>query len=482
MDEVAMDSSEMPPQDRGGPDNASMLAEGDVLLEEIEKARLDAVLLLNFVSERKEPSYQEGPGARNGCASWTTEELLAILRRTPAEIHARPKDWAVLLAAIDQLADIARPATVESIRFTRAYVDGGGDVRDEAPGKLSRARRVKWLKRMYIVLCALGLLAVFGAMLLLHHVFTGRLILQRLTELASAQTTIHLLTAQAFPEVNPQLPEVNPQPSEGNTERSPCDERSPALSAMQNGVCDRVTDLARKRQLTYLQLEVWNRTADRFFLIPNLVFRPSIDQIMRDEAVLLHRKPDSSRPGGDAMQDLQKLVKQLTSDWDRTELRTEAMLAGMSNYGIPTLLGFIGAVIFVFRRLATHLEEWTLDSRERILVWLRPMLGLIFGGLASLIFEPRSSDVGDLKLSLGLLAFVGGVFGPVHLRPARWGCHASHEGGCRQGRAVPDRSLATVREERARHALTVRMQRALGGIHRGDVRGSLNLFVAGASG
>jgi len=84
------------------------------------------------------------------------------------------------------------------------------------------------------------------------------------------------------------------------------------------------------------------------------------------------------------------------------------MLAGMSNYGIPTLLGFIGAVIFVFRRLATHLEEWTLDSRERILVWLRPMLGLIFGGLASLIFEPGSSDIGDLKLSLGLLAFVGG--------------------------------------------------------------------------
>lgn len=401
MDEVAMDGSEMPPQDRGGPDNASMLAEGDVLLEEIEKARLDAVLLLNFVSERKEPSYQEGPGARNGCASWTTEELLAILRRTPAEIHARPKDWAVLLAAVDQLADIARPATVESIRFTRAYVDGGGDVRDDAPGRLSRARRARWLKRMYIVLCALGLLAVFGAMLLLHHVFTGRLILQRLTELASAQTTIHLLTAQAFPE-------VNPQPPEGNTEKPSCGNKSPGRSAMQNGVCDRATDLARKRQLTYLQLEVWNRTADRFFLIPNLVFRPSIDQIMSDEAALLYRNLDPSPPGGDATQDLQKLVRQLTSDWDRTELRTEAMLAGMSNYGIPTLLGFIGAVIFVFRRLATHLEEWTLDSRERILVWLRPMLGLVFGGLASLIFEPGSSDVGDLKLSLGLLAFVGG--------------------------------------------------------------------------
>lgn len=64
--------------------------------------------------------------------------------------------------------------------------------------------------------------------------------------------------------------------------------------------------------------------------------------------------------------------------------------------------------MFVFRRLSTHLDEWTLEGRERILILLRPMLGLILGGLVSLIFEARGSDVGDFKFSLGFLAFVGG--------------------------------------------------------------------------
>jgi hypothetical protein len=382
-------------------DKQSHVSNENFLREHVFKAQHDAALLLNFLSERKQGSFAAGTPNLQGCIGWTLEDLLGSLAMKPEAILRDSKKWAILLTAVDHLSDLARPATVESILVTRQYVGGTSIERQGATSVATRRRYWTWGLRLEYLLCAiLGIAAVIFTMTLLHHVWYGQMILKKIDALNEERSALYTSYAQAF---------------QGGVNKAHSCNDPPGGSIMdpvQNGICASFSDLDKKSDLTYLQLEVWNKKSQNYAFM--LFYKDDpIENIAHDEALLKVEKEKPRRHFSDSnisesVVEIIFLSKDIIKDWGRTELRAEMMISGISNYVIPPALGLIGAIVFVFRRMSSHLDEWTLDSREPFLIILRPVLGLMLGGLTSLIFESQGFATQHFNISVGLLAFLGG--------------------------------------------------------------------------
>lgn len=414
--------------------------------EVVEQMQKDALLLLNFISERKEKSL-----IVSGQMGFEQEDLLRIIGSDAGQVMAKPEDWGRLLKAVDELAFRARPATVESIRFTGAYVGRRYPVDEAATDR--QERTVRQLRTFYWIIGLTGIAAVAVTMMLLNQVLAGQMILGRLEQLRAVQTSLYPQFAQAAADL-PEGADVCPRDQEGRKR----------MTEIQQGLCGRQDDLNVKFEVTYLQLESWNITTDRIhhaLAIPNWI-RPPIGELLARKVHEETIRPAPPRPAQDADPNAPLLSSprpgrpaeaglaaattgagsgtgagerdgtgrdgagapteapteaptgaavrelELQGRWNRTELWTEIMLAGLATYWIPALLGFVGACVFVFRRLHAHLEAWTLEGRERLVLFPRVLLGLMLGALVSLVFEAVNDGATSFSFSLGFLAFLTG--------------------------------------------------------------------------
>ena len=73
-------------------------------------------------------------------------------------------------------------------------------------------------------------------------------------------------------------------------------------------------------------------------------------------------------------------------EWESTELRTLILLAALTGFVMPMLLGLLGACVYVFRELNQQIQTSTLVTRETIHGTLRVLLGATLGGLLGVLW------------------------------------------------------------------------------------------------
>src|SRR3954447_3112205 len=125
---------------------------------------------------------------------------LSFLRRSPRLSRSRsaarspslrnPVSLAQLYGSIAELTRLAAPANVNSIRLTRALIQGGSSLHDP----LSLAREAKWMRCWFVISASFALVAFLVTVLLLIHVDRGRRIIQQLqaVQLATGAATREL--------------------------------------------------------------------------------------------------------------------------------------------------------------------------------------------------------------------------------------------------------------------------------------------------
>lgn len=414
--------------------------------DQIEKVQHDALLLLEFLSGRKERAFFSDAGAATGI-----DALIKNIQEPAADLAKDSARFGALLQAVDKMASLASPATVDSIRFTREYIarsggGGGGGPPNQPPGAAgggggrgpTNGKEVGRLRLFYIVVGVAAALAVALTVMLLNQSLRGQMILEKLASLDEGRTAVYadyakqtsadgtLLSLDQFCQKTSEPPQQSvgapctggaatgtpggqtraPEPTPAAPAAPP-----PAISTDPAGarnaarlallsLCGVKSDLERKLDLTYLQLSDWNITTDRMyhpFPVPNWI-RPDAEDLIQQEA--------RRRFGNPERQEGERSL--LTAAWNSTELRAQTMLASMMLYWAPAQLGFIGAVVYLFRRLHSHLQDFTLDPRELILASTRVALGIMLGGLAPLLFQADANGATEYSLSLGLLAFLTG--------------------------------------------------------------------------
>src|SRR3954468_5698271 len=104
------------------------------------------------------------------------------------------------------------------------------------------------------------------------------------------------------------------------------------------------------------------------------------------------------------------LPKGLSSEeWDFSELRASAVMAGFTGFVLPMLLGFLGAFPYVYRDLDRCLRAATLVPGDGLHGSLRLLLGMILGGLLGILWTSGDPiHVEGVALSLTALAFFVG--------------------------------------------------------------------------
>ena len=417
-------------------------------VDDIRQMQSDALLLLKFISGRSDRTVapKDWKDLRSSGRARTGEEdpnnrhdgflveISQILSMTAEDVAKKPEYCGFLFGAIDYLACLAKPATIETIKLTRAYI--GADPLQPLPtGKLGSrvTQNAKVLRRSMLatgLVCGIFLLL---AVMLMSHVVSGQKTIQALKQEREEQARLvdqMNVLSQVSHNLGPRSPQPNPgrtashQPTDSGVEYSGSSER-PAPSQPEAGamsadcrvlvdaglgnlrvtpdLCFRYEDLNLRMGLTYLELAVWNGASDSFyklFPIPGWV-RPTIEL----------PPPDNSKSE----------QSKLTRDrWETTELRTEQMLLGLSAYGIPVLLGVLGATAYVFRDFTAKLDANTIEPRDAYKSILRLTLGMMLGGLIAIVFEDTGAGFHGMKLSLWALAFLVGYAVPIVFGALDW--------------------------------------------------------------
>ncbi|HEV7368145.1 hypothetical protein [Arenibaculum sp.] len=424
------------------------------LLQAVSAMQKDALLLLSFVSERKERAF-----GSDRAAPWTKDEFLESLRATPQELVRDTALWKALLEAVDGLASTVRPATVGSIRFTRMFVERGsykagyqkpGHDRDNADDRIRQG--VRNLLGAYWILGFVGVAMVLATVMILIHVLSGEAVLQRIEQLSVEQAALDPMLARAAADrvgargflcsgsagnvagaasedAEPRGRVAASMVSSQETGAADGDLRPNASSREETirALCERQWDMKRKMAITYLQLGEWNAATERMsnvLLVPWII-RPDVQRLLDDYIAeggggvfMVSSAATASTVGEPSatkvsttelrISDRSSVFADLQGAWKRTELRSRIKLDSLTSYVIPGLLGFIGACVFVFRNLHRHLEAWTLEPRELLLAATRVVLGAMLGGLVSLLFMAGGDADPGFEFSLGLLAFITG--------------------------------------------------------------------------
>jgi len=310
-------------------------------------------------------------------------ELSALLARAPAELAAHPADTARLFAAVDYLSCLIEPATGDTVALTYAFVDPSMAQVPEALHRLGPCGAA--LRRFFFWLRCAAVATLFVAMVLTIHVVWGQSVIGAVKELRGEQSTLWAQVAAA--DVAPGIA----QP--GATGWTPYCERQSAsggrLDARQAALCAGVDDLNLRMELAYAQLAVWNRITDAMLV--------AISPVRWLGLGLPAPYADTPEPG-----------RFVADQWISTEQRTAVMLTALTVYVVPAVVGLLGAFAYVFRRINSKVEEFSLEPRDRMQAILRIFLGVLLGGLVGLFFQPEGVELSGIRLSIAALAFLVG--------------------------------------------------------------------------
>jgi hypothetical protein len=378
-------------------DEQSLPEPGDATArEQVTRLQQDGLALLTFLAER--------PG--RALVETSARELdkvdPGLMIAEPAAIATDPARFSALVRSVDLLGRAAAPATATSIRLTRAYLFG------PQPGITPReAGRARWLRRCVLGIQAGLLLAGLAAIFLLLKADEGRRIVGQLalvrTDLERSYGALWKLDRQTDFELRRFQRGEDAPIDQGDAAA-----RRAALTALEmcwpidppNGaastteyrllpvkpqsqtLCSDLAQQQKREMLVYAGLAAWNCNMLR--LNPVHWFGGG-DPCARAPAVLL--------PGHAA-------------DWQRTELRTNEAVQGLSGYLLPLLLGGIGGGVYVLRRMDELLRSSTLTARDGMAAVGRIVLAAVFGGLLALVFGTDAPvKLGSFSLTIAAWAF-----------------------------------------------------------------------------
>ncbi len=308
-------------------------------------------------------------------------DVTTLLAKPPAEIAAQPADAARLFAAMDYLSGLVEPATAETIALTSAFVDPSLAQLPQAFHRLGPCGAL--LRRFFTWLRLAAVVTLFLTMVLTIHVVWGQSVIGAVKDLRQEQVGI-------WTQVTAAEASAGPVQTPGATGWVPyCERRSPTggrLDARQAGLCAAVDDLGLRMDLAYGQLAVWNRITDTLLIALSPVRWLGL----------------GIAPQWGADQPVR------ADQWASTEQRTAVMLTALTVYVVPVLVGLLGAFAYVFRRINTKVEEYSLEARDRMQAILRMFLGVLLGGLVGLFFQPEGVELSGIRLSIAALAFLVG--------------------------------------------------------------------------
>jgi hypothetical protein len=97
------------------------------------------------------------------------------------------------------------------------------------------------------------------------------------------------------------------------------------------------------------------------------------------------------------------------SEWESSELRASAVMAGFTGFVLPMMLGLLGAFTYVYRDLDRRVRNATLLPGDGMHGSLRMLLGTILAGLLGVLWtNGQSIKLEGVTLSLAALAFFVG--------------------------------------------------------------------------
>ncbi|TCZ54265.1 hypothetical protein [Roseicella aquatilis] len=381
-------------------------------LEQIAQLQQDGLVLLAHLAERPNRALNDRAPPEEGRA----DPRLLIL--PPGEIAADPDRFSALVTSVDLLGRAAAPATVTSIRLTRAYLFGGQS--GISPREERRAQR---LRRLMFAL-QIGLMLVgLAAMYLLLKVDEGRGLVGQLAQVrgdldrsygelgkldrkadfevwrytpggkerivAEATGTQPGIPALSAMEVCWPLVEPGP-PREGERPAEPEYRLVPAKPQAQ-GLCSELIQQQKRERLVFSRIGAWNCGMLR---LNPLTWGGNPLRWFGGEAPSACERPPAD------------LSPDFADDWRRTELRTREVVLGLTGYALPLLLGGIGGGIYVVRRMHEALRSATVSASDGMASVGRIILAATFGGLLAAVFGPdQPVKLGNVSLSIAAWAF-----------------------------------------------------------------------------
>lgn len=292
-----------------------------------------------------------------------------LLTREPAEIACDKTLLEQLYSSVRILTGLSAPATVSSIYLTSAFLlDEMNSI--ASPEARSAAQR---LRRWAVTTGVLGLLLFAVALMLLVHVDKGRREIQQLEHVRDE----YKLVVSAIEQTRD--PNLLEDCTKGLVGRE--------ISDAQHGtnhqpLCQRFREALEKMQIARTGLGAWNIVPYRLaYLLPIrwLGTRAALPQDLSEE------------------------------EWDSSELRASAVMAGFTGFVLPMLLGLLGAFTYVYRDLDRRVRTATLVPGDGLHGTLRMLLGMILGGLLGLLWTSgQPIHLEGVTLSLTALAFFVG--------------------------------------------------------------------------
>ncbi len=291
---------------------------------------------------------------------------LELLTKTPQEIARDDILLQQLYSSVEVLTRLAAPATVSSIYLTSAFL------RDETSSIASAeansaARR---LRGWAMTTAVLGLLFFFCAVLLLVHVDRGR---REIQQLEQVQEEYRLVVAAVDQRHDPdQLADCTKGLSEPQRQSN----------VGYQPWCERLRDVLQRMEIARGGLGAWNVVSYRL------------------ADVLPIRWLGGRQPLPSGLSQAQ---------WDASELRASAVMAGFTGFVLPMLLGLLGAFTYVYRDLDRRVQTATLRPGDGLHGTLRILLGTILGGLLGVLWtNGQPVKLEGVTLSLTALAFFVG--------------------------------------------------------------------------
>lgn len=301
-----------------------------------------------------------------------------LLSASPEAITRDAALLGQLYASLAALTAHAAPANVRSIRLTRAFVYGTGlnGLRRSIASEARRLSRWAWAS------AAFGLLVFLCAIVLLVHVDRGRRSIQQLESVQKENQAVASSLDVARVAAGAGAGDSGFECPGAATVVAGRPAPEPAGTRQQRLLCGQLQATLVRLRIVRNELRVWNTISDRLSFISPIAWL--------------------SPPSG-ATGDLS------VGDWESSELRTAVMMAALTGFVMPMLLGLLGACVYVYREIDDQIRTSTLEARQAVHGTLRMLLGAILGGMLGAIWtNGQAVQLEGVSLSLGALAFFVG--------------------------------------------------------------------------
>ncbi len=340
----------------------------------VRELQRDGRLLLRHVARQGDRGVAGVPGLG--------PEQVSVLTEAPSQVARATARFASLAAWVDMLSRQSAPANASTIRLTQAYLRPAPEGGEPSAEVRSRVTPLRWIVK---ALVGMTVLAIVVTLSLLAHVDSGRRAVQQLqTNIAERDgITGELAKLPRTAWVEPRVPSREGAyrslcPQEDGTGMVPADN---AEGARAEALCIALGENIVRSELTMMRLSRWNRLSCGL---------PLLDPCTAPEGSPIYGVPRQTH-------------------WERTEVRTAAVISTLTGFVLPLLLGFIGGCAYVLRRLDQRLSENTLEVRDGGHAALRVLLATMLGGLLGVVWSgDQPMQLGGFALTLAAAAFFVG--------------------------------------------------------------------------